>query len=59
MVREDRINMSILENGATLNISSMDSGVIFDHDDNVSLSSMNTKGRTPWQVSHTTMVTLQ
>ena len=33
----------ILENETTLDISAMDSGVIFDHDDNISLSSVNTK----------------
>ena len=44
MVRKDWIDMSILEGEVTLDISIMDSGVIFDHDENVSLGSMNTKG---------------
>ena len=43
MVGEDWIDMSILENEATLDIGAMDSGVTFDHDENVSLRSMVTK----------------
>ena len=31
---EDWIDMSILENTAALNIGNMDSGVLFDHDNN-------------------------
>ena len=45
MVGEDWIDMLILESKATLDIGAMDSGIIFDHDNNdTSMSSMNTKG---------------
>ena len=44
MVGEDWVNMSILESEVILDIGAMDSGVIFDHNDNISLSSVNTKG---------------
>ena len=44
IVGEDWINMLILEGKVTLDIGAMDSGVIFNHKDNVSLSSVNTKG---------------
>ena len=40
---EDWIDMSILENTTTLDIRNMDSGVLFDHDnDKNSMSSVNT-----------------
>ena len=43
MVGEDWIDMSILESTATLEVRTMDSGVIFDHDNNdSSMGSMNT-----------------
>ena len=42
-LEEDWIDMSILENTATLEIGNMDSGVIFDHDNDVnSMSSVTT-----------------
>ena len=45
MVGEDWIGMSILESTAILDIGAMDSGVIFDHNnDNVSMISIDTRG---------------
>ena len=45
MAAEDWINMSILDGEPVLNISIMDSGVLFDHNnDKNSMSSMNTTG---------------
>ena len=45
MAAEDWIDMSILDSEPVLNIGMMDSGVLFDHDnDEHLLSSINTKG---------------
>ena len=43
MVGEDWINMSILDGKVALNIGAMDSGVIFEHNDEASMDSMNTR----------------
>ena len=42
MVGGDWIDMPILEGKVTLDIGTMDSGVIFNHNDNISLRSVNT-----------------
>ena len=43
MLGEDWIDMSILDGKIALDIGAMDSGLIFNHDNEVSMGSMNTK----------------